>query len=96
MVAPCTDPDVVAPSPTSPLADLNGRTVCELWDLIFKGDSMFPVIRAELAKRFPGVRFVGHEAFGNIYADHEGEVILGLPSKLREQGCDAVIAGVGG
>lgn len=77
------------------LPDLNGRTICELWDGIFRGEIIYPRIRAALQRRFPGVRFVGHEAFGNVYGPRERDVVASLPERLREHGCDAAIVGIG-
>ena len=32
------------------LDTLEGKTVCELWDWIFRGDEIFPIIEKELAE----------------------------------------------
>ena len=37
--------------------DLRGKTVGELWDYLFKGEEIFPLIRAALEARYPGIRF---------------------------------------
>lgn len=88
---------VVAPAiePTVPISDLNGKTVAELWDWLFKGPEMFAIIRQRLRERFPDVRFVDYETFGNIHATNEGEILSSLPEMLRRHGCDAVITAVG-
>ncbi|MFC1928248.1 hypothetical protein ACFLXK_01420 [Chloroflexota bacterium] len=75
---------------------LDGKTVCNLWDWAFRGDKMFPVIEKELAKRYPGIKFVGYEEFGSIHGAREADVIASLPDKLKKNKCDAVISGVGG
>ena len=76
------------------LASLEGATVGELWDDLFRGDEIFPVLRAELSKRYPGLRFVGYEVFGSTHGADEHRVVAELPAKLREHGVDAVISGV--
>ena len=76
-----------------PLTDLRGKTVCELWDWLFRGSVMFPLIREQLASRFPGVRIVDYDAFGNTHRD--GDPLADLPGFLRQQGCDLVISGIG-
>lgn len=96
VMAPSSDPVVEGPAPTPPLVDLNDKTICELWDGIFRGDAMFPIIRDELRRRFPRLRFIGYGSFGDIYADRGSGVSRDLASRLGAHGCDAVIAGVGG
>ena len=75
------------------LDDLSGRVVGELWNRLYEGDRAFPLIRDELERRYPGVRFVGWETFGDFM---QGEPVTSrLPELLREHGVQAVIAGVG-
>lgn len=85
--------DEVAPNP--PIEDLNGKTVGELWDWLFKGDQMYALIRERLRQRFPGVKFVESSAFGNIHGQDEAAVIAALPDLLREHGIDLVVTGIG-
>lgn len=77
------------------LDTIEGKTVGELWDWFFRGDKIFPVIEKELAKRYPGVKFVGYEVFGSTHGGEEQKVLAALPDKLRQNNCDAVISGVG-
>lgn len=77
------------------LDTLEGKVVCELWDWIFKGDVLFDVFEKELAKRYPGIRFVSWREFGEIHGADEKEVLAALPEKLKQFNCDAVICGVG-
>ena len=74
---------------------LEGKVVCELWDWIFKGDVIFEVFENELAKRYPGIKFVSWKEFGEIHGANEKEVLATLPEKLEKFNCDAVICGVG-
>ena len=77
------------------LDTLEGKTVGALWDWIFRGDQMFPVIEKELAKRYPNSKFVGYEVFDSIHGAEETKVLAALPDKLKQNKCDAVICGVG-
>ena len=77
------------------LPDLNGKTVCELWDVIFRGETIYPLVREYIKSRFPRVTFVGHEAFGNFHGAREREVTAALPEKLRAHKADAAIVGIG-
>jgi hypothetical protein len=75
--------------------DLRGKTVGELWDYLFKGEEIFPLIRRALGARYPGIRFVEFEAFGSTHGRDEKELAATLPGLLRQHGCDAVISAVG-
>jgi hypothetical protein len=77
------------------LDSLEGKVVAELWDWMYEGDRAFPIIESELAARYPGVRFVNYEVFGDIHGANELEVVAKLPELLRKHRVDAVIAGVG-
>ena len=81
----------------SRVADLNGRTVCELWDGMFRGDVIYPLLREQLKAKFPGVKCVEYQNIGHIDVDgpRERSILAELPDKLRAQKCDAVIVGIG-
>jgi hypothetical protein len=77
------------------LPTLQGRTIAFLWDSVFRGDEIFPVLEAELHQRFPGARFVRWGAFGSTFGGEEPRTIAELPGRLRRLGVDAVVSGVG-
>jgi hypothetical protein len=77
------------------LDTLEGKTVCNLWDYLFRGDEIFPMLEEGLRQRFPGINFVGYEEFGSTHGSDEHEILAGLPDKLRSLGADAVISGMG-
>ena len=78
------------------IADLNGKTICELSDYGFRGEEIFPIVRESLRRKYPGIKFVEFTTFGNTHGATEAEVISTLPATLKEYGCDGVISGVGG
>jgi hypothetical protein len=81
--------------PVAPrLETLAGKTIGQLWDDLFRGDEIFPMLEAALARRFPGVRFVGHSTFGSTHGAEEHDVLKNLPARMREHGVDAVISGM--
>ena len=86
-------------APSRPLAErpasLEGKKIAFLWDYLFRGDEIFPMLASELSARYPGVEFVEHETFGSTHGDEEHEILAGLPEKLREMEVDAVISGMG-
>ncbi len=77
------------------LDTLQGKTIGFLWDWVFRGDEIFPMIEKELTARFPGIRFVGYEVFGATHGSAESKTIAALPDKLKQNKCDAVISGIG-
>ncbi|MEM7275162.1 MAG: hypothetical protein AAF547_18920 [Actinomycetota bacterium] len=77
------------------LQDLNGRRVAFLWDHVFRGDELFPVLATELSARFPEIEVVPHEMFGNTHGSDEKERIAELPAFLVDHRVDAVVSGMG-
>jgi hypothetical protein len=71
------------------LTSLNGRIICMLSNHGWESDRMFPIIHAQLQKRFPGVRIIPPNEFPGLM-DIEPEA---LPKLLNEKGCDGVIIG---
>ncbi len=80
---------------TDRIGDLNGKTIAEIWDRVFRGEEIFPAIRAELKRRFPGVRFVDYAQFGDTHGTSQKQVLADLPAYFARHKIDAVISGVG-
>jgi len=76
------------------LTSLEGKTIGQLWDDLFRGDEIFPILEEELSLRFPGVRFVRYDTFGSTHGRHEQRVLAELPEMLRRHEVDAVISGM--
>lgn len=78
------------------ISDLSKATIAHLSHYGFRHDEMIPVIEQVMTERFPGIRFVGPEIFGNIHGPRHGKDALPqLPEKLKEHGVDGVITGIG-
>ncbi len=84
----------VPPAPRP--SDLNGKRIGFLWDYVFRGDEIFPVLESALAETYDDVEIVGYDAFGSTFAGDEHETLAALPQRLKELGIDAVVSGVGG
>jgi hypothetical protein len=76
------------------LTSLEGKTIGQLWDDLFRGDEIFPILEEELSRRFPGVRFVRYDTFGSTHGRHEQRVLAELPDMLKRYEVDAVISGM--
>jgi len=77
------------------LDTLAGKTVAFLWDSVFRGDEIFPMLETELARRFPEMRFLPWETFGATFGGAEPRTIEALPDRLRQLHVDAVVSAVG-
>jgi hypothetical protein len=76
------------------LDTLEGKTVAQLWDELFKGDIVFELLEEGLRKRYPGINFVSWREFGSTHGGREREVLAALPARLKELGVDAVVSGM--
>ncbi|MBT6273073.1 MAG: hypothetical protein HOI95_02950 [Chromatiales bacterium] len=86
----------VSVSALAPRLDtLQGKTVCQLWDYLFRGNEIFPWLEEGLKARYPDVNFVRYDVFGSTHGDEEREILENLPARLKELGADAVISGMG-
>jgi hypothetical protein len=87
---------IVERRPLAPrLPALAGKTIALLWDYVFRGDEILPLVARELARRYPGVRVVSWDAFGATYGGAERATIAALPERLRAERVDALVSGVG-
>jgi hypothetical protein len=74
---------------------LSGKTIGQLSHGGFRDQEIRPILEETLNGQFSGIRFIDHTVFGNIHGLNGAEVLAALPEKLRQQGCDAVITGIG-
>lgn len=74
---------------------LNGKTIAYLWDNMFRGDEIYPLVTKALSKKYENINFVDYAEFGNTHDHQAGSVINDIPAKLRQLGVDAVISGIG-
>jgi hypothetical protein len=85
--------------PARRLDSLDGKTVCEIWNGVFKGDITFPIIRAQLQARYPGVRIVPYTEFPHAPASdnpaRQRALAQEIAALVKEKGGDAVISGNG-
>ena len=77
------------------LPDLNGKVIAELWDVIFRGEVIYPLVREYIKNKYPQSKVIEYTEFGNVYGPRERDVVAGLAAELRKRKCDAVIVGIG-
>ena len=86
----------VSLKPLAPrLESLDGKTVAQLWDYVFRGDEVFAVMEEEMRRRYPGVKFVSFSEFGSTHGGDEREVVASLAKRFKELKVDAVVSGMG-
>lgn len=77
------------------LGGLSNKRVAFLWDYLFRGDELFPILRRELTARYPDIKIIDYTVFGNLHGGDERERVAQLPDQLRGLGVDAVVSGMG-
>jgi hypothetical protein len=78
------------------ISDLSKITIGHLSHYGFRHHEIRPVIEEVMTERFPGIKFVGPDEFGNIHGPRHGKDALpALPGNLKKYGVDAVITGIG-
>jgi hypothetical protein len=95
VVWPLGKPAYDSRAPNARVGDLSGKVVGELWDYLFRGEEIFPVLRERLKARFPGIRFVTYDVFGNVHGPQQRELVARVPALLEEYKVDAVITAIG-
>ena len=95
VVWPLGKPAYTTCAPNERVADLSGKVIGETWDYLFRGEEWFPILREELSKRYPGIRFVTYDTFGNLHGPHQRGLVAKVPALLKEHEVDAVISGIG-
>ncbi len=83
----------IEPAATRP-DTLDGKTICELWDGMFRGNEYFPMLREGLSKRYPRVKIVPWTEFPRD-GDHGFPDWKEHPNLLTQNGCDMVMVGTG-
>jgi len=76
------------------LDSLEGKTIAQLWDYLFKGDEVFALLEQGIRARHPEVRFVSWREFDSTHGDEEKAALAALPERFKQLGVDAVISGM--
>jgi hypothetical protein len=76
------------------LPDLNGKTICEMWNGMWQSDRTFSLIRQLLQKQFPTVKIIPYTDLPR--ASSSGDLDPTMIAALKAKGCQAVIVGNAG
>jgi hypothetical protein len=81
------------------LANLDGKTIGEIWNGVYKGNESFPALREMLKQRYPTLKIIPYTEFPSNYGGETLREQIDSAKKLalsfKERGCDAVISGNG-
>jgi hypothetical protein len=81
------------------LDSLDGKTIGEVWNGVFKGDFTFPIVRKLLEQKYPRLRIIPYTEFphtpGSDNPTQQRERARRIAAMAKEKGCDAVISGNG-
>ena len=99
VVSPAGVDSVKRVSAAPRLETLNGTTIGEVWNGVFKGDVTFPIVRKLLKARYPDLQIVAYTEFphapGSDNPARQRELAREIAALAREKGCHAVISGNG-
>jgi hypothetical protein len=99
VVSPLGDEAVEQSGIARRLDRLDGKTIGEFWNGVFKGDQTFPIIRRWLQQRFTDLKIVPFTAFphapGSDHPAKQRALARRMAELAQEQGCDAIISGNG-
>lgn len=81
------------------LDGFEGKTICEVWNGVYKGNDTFPALRELLKQKYPGVKVIPYTEFPSNYG---GETLTEqraaaqrIALMAKEKGGDALISGNG-
>jgi hypothetical protein len=77
------------------LESLEGKTIAQMWDYVFRGDQVFGLLEEGLKARYPNIKWVSYKEIGNTHGGEEREIVASIPRRFRELGVDAAISGMG-
>lgn len=99
VVSPIGIPATKTAASSRRLRDLNGKVIGEVWNGDFKGDVVFPMIRARLLERYPSLTIVPFTEFPHTHVSddpvRQRERANEIASLAVSMGCDAMISGIG-
>ena len=75
------------------LANLNGKTICEVSDRLWQADRTFQLIHRLMQERFPDSKMIPYTElpYGSVQIDNDKIV-----EEVKKRKCDAVIVGNAG
>ena len=97
--SPLGDETITRKSVAPRIDTLDGKTIGEVWNGVYKGDSTFPVLREVLKRKYPGVKVIPYTEFpagyGGETLGEQRESARKIAAMALERGCDAIITGNG-
>jgi len=99
VVSPVGLPVVEQTGAATQVRNLDGATICEVWNGVFKGDQTFPIIRSVLSAKYPKARIIPYTEFpsfwGSYDIEHQKKMAAEIAVMAKQVGCDLLISGNG-
>jgi hypothetical protein len=76
------------------LDNLDGKTICEVWNDAWEGERTFPLIRELLQKQFPTAKIIPYSEV--VEGEKAIQNLKYVAQQVQEKGCEAAIVGNAG
>src|SRR4030095_5509562 len=94
VLSPAGDETITRKTAAPGIDTLDGKTIAEVWNGVYKGNETFPVLRELLKQRYPGVKIIPYTEFPANYGGEtrkeQSEAARKVAALAKELGCDAV------
>ena len=92
VISPVGEPAVKEKAITSSLKTLEGKTICEVWNGSFEGETSFRIIEEMLRERFPNANIIPYSEFPlfpvtSLSPEKKVEKLEALRAALIERRC---------
>ena len=97
VVSPVGEPKVKLEPTVSRISDLEGKTICQVWNAAFRADQVFSALTELLKDRFPDVKVIPWTDLPTTSTRLDVDKTLkDLRAAYLQKGCSAVITATGG
>ena len=86
--------ETVATISLAPRSGLIGGRIGFLWENIFRGNEIFPILKMKISEPFDKVEFVGYENFGSTFGHGSCITLTNIPNYLNKK-INAILPGIG-
>ena len=74
---------------------LIGDRIGFLWEKIFRGNEIFPILEIKISERFDKVELVGYENFGSTVGHYSFITLTNISNYLKKIQINAILPGIG-
>ena len=74
---------------------LIGDRIGFLWEKIFRGNEIFPILEIKISERFDKVELVGYENFGSTVGHYSFITLTNIRNYMNKLKINEIISGIG-